>query len=191
MRIDPVQVRRYLWLYGRKPGEALERRIEAMREAALGAIRPARTWRRLDDLAELDMRGSKSLAAHLEKCHAAYLACGTIGATFDALQRSTAAKSAADAFILQAIGAAAIEELMDSTEDEIRRELVPGERLVRRYSPGYGDYPLEAQRELLAILDAPRTVGVSLTDALVMAPSKSVSAIMGVTCRPRFAQECK
>ena len=82
---------------GMKPGEALERRIEAMREAALGAIRPARTWRRLDDLAELDMRGSKSLAAHLGKCHAAYLACGTIGATFDALQRSTAATSAADA----------------------------------------------------------------------------------------------
>ena len=180
MRLDPVQIRRYLWLYGRKPGEELERRIDAMRDAALGAIRPARTWRRVDDISRLDMHGSKSLASHLANCRAAYLACGTIGAMFDALQRTTAAKSAADAFILQAIGAAAIEELMDSTEDEIRRELAPGETLVRRYSPGYGDYPLEAQREILAILDAPRAVGVSLTDALVMAPSKSVSAIIGV-----------
>ena len=52
--------------------------------------------------------------------------------------------------------------------------------LVRRYSPGYGDFPLEAQRELLGILDTPRAIGVSLTDTLLMAPSKSVSAVIGV-----------
>ena len=69
---------------------------------------------------------------------------------------------------------------MDETELEIRRELSDGETLVSRYSPGYGDYPLSEQQRLLTILDAPRTVGVSLTDTLVMAPSKSVSAVIGV-----------
>ena len=69
---------------------------------------------------------------------------------------------------------------MDETELEIRRELVAGETLVSRYSPGYGDYPLSEQQRLMALLDAPRRVGVSLTDALVMAPSKSVSAVIGV-----------
>ena len=58
--------------------------------------------------------------------------------------------------------------------------LAPGETLVRRYSPGYGDLPLAAQRDLLGFLDAPRTVGVALTDALLMVPSKSVSALIGV-----------
>jgi cobalamin-dependent methionine synthase I len=52
---------------------------------------------------------------------------------------------------------------MDSVEDEIRAELASGESLAPRYSPGYGTFPLSAQRELLALLDAPRTVGVSLT----------------------------
>ena len=56
----------------------------------------------------------------------------------------------------------------------------PNESLVSRYSPGYGDFPLTAQRELLSLLDAPRKVGVSLTDTLLMVPSKSVSAIIGV-----------
>ena len=56
--------------------------------------------------------------------------------------------------MLQAIGAAAIEALMDDTELEIRRELADGETLVSRYSPGYGDYPqmkeaLKARRQLL------------------------------------------
>ena len=180
MTIDDRQVCRYLKLCGRAPGEALEERIKAMREAALVAIRPARTWRRVEELSFVGASGSASLSKHLCGCHAAYLVCGTIGAAFDTLQRRVAAKSASDAFILQAIGAAAIEAWMDSVEDEMRGELKAGERLVQRYSPGYGDYPLSEQRTLLALLDAPRRVGVSLTDTLLMVPSKSVSAVVGV-----------
>ena len=99
---------------------------------------------------------------------------------FDALQRRTAATSPSDAFVLQAIGAAAIESWTDEVEDEIRCELRDGETLASRYSPGYGDYPLEAQRRLFALLDAPKKIGVSLTDNLIMVPSKSVSAVIGV-----------
>ena len=51
---------------------------------------------------------------------------------------------------------------------------------MTRDSPGYGDFPLEAQREILVILDTPRKIGVSLTDSLLMVPSKSVSAVIGV-----------
>ena len=178
--IDDVQICRYLKLYGRAPGEVLEKRIKVMRKAALGAIRPLHTWRRFDDIFIAGGADSASLKKHLAGCHAVYLVCTTIGAAFDALQRHTAATSPSDAFILQAIGAAAIEAWTDQTEREIRRELEEGETLVSRYSPGYGDYPLDAQRTLFTLLDAPRTVGVSLTDNLLMVPSKSVSAIIGV-----------
>ena len=178
MTIDKRQVCRYLKLYGRAPGEALEARIDAMLEAAEGAMRPARVWCRFDDV--FGGADSASLAKHLAGCHAVYLVCGTIGAAFDALQRKTAALSPSDAFILQAIGAAAIEAWMDETEGEIRRELEDGEALVPRYSPGYGDYPLAEQRRLLSLLDASRRIGVSLTDSLLMVPSKSVSAVIGV-----------
>ena len=43
MTIYDRQVCRYLRLYGRPPGAALEERIEAMRKAAGAVIRPART----------------------------------------------------------------------------------------------------------------------------------------------------
>jgi cobalamin-dependent methionine synthase I len=88
--------------------------------------------------------------------------------------------SGADALIMQAVGAALIERYMDGVEDEIRAELAPGEALRTRYSPGYGDFPLAAQRDILAILDTSRRIGVSLTDSLLMVPSKSVSAVVGV-----------
>ena len=180
MNIDDAQIRRYLKLYGRAPGAALEERIRAMREAAFAAFRPRCVWRRFDDLFVAGGSDSVSLRKHLSGCHAVYLVCTTIGTAFDALQRNVAAKSSADAFVLQAIGAAAIEAWTDETELDIRRGLEPGESPVPRYSPGYGDFPLAAQRPLLDLLDAPRTVGVSLTDTLLMVPSKSVSAIIGI-----------
>ena len=178
--IDDRQIHRYLKLFGRAPGAALEERIKAMRAATTEVVRPARTWRRFDDVFAAGGKSSVSLAKHLAGCHAVYLVCTTLGAGFDALQRRTAATSPSDAFVLQAIGAAAIEAWTDETEREVRAELKAGESLVARYSPGYGDFPLEAQRRLLALLDAPRKIGVSLTDSLLMAPSKSVSAVIGV-----------
>ena len=164
---------------GRTPDAALAGRIEKLTDEALGAVRPARIWRRMAVPGRWT-DGSKALSIRLAGCRDAYLACGTLGASFDAWHRGVAVKSAADALIAQAVGAAAIEKVMDSIEDDIRRELAPGEGLVTRYSPGYGDFTLEAQRELLALLDAPRMVGVSLTDSLLMVPSKSVSAVIGV-----------
>ena len=49
-----------------------------------------------------------------------------------------------------------------------------------RFSPGYGDLPLETQRPLLQILDSGRRAGIVLSDTMLMIPSKSVSAIIGV-----------
>ncbi len=174
-------IARYLRLNGQKPDTTLAARIAAMREAALKVIRPARVWRRIAwPKTDGAFGASKKLARHLDGCHAAYLVCGTLGTGFDSLLRRVSVKSAADTLVLQAVGTAAIEEWMDGGEESIKNELAPGETLVSRYSPGYGDFPLEAQRELLGILDTPRAIGVSLTDTLLMAPSKSVSAVIGV-----------
>ena len=73
-----------------------------------------------------------------------------------------------------------IEKWMDFTESEIRKELREGEHLTSRYSPGYGDLPIESQHTILNLLDASRKIGVSLTGSLMMVPSKSVSAVIGV-----------
>ena len=181
LNINVHDVALYLRLDGHEPDAALADKMAAMREAALPVIRPARVWRRIAwPKTDGAFGASRKLARHLEGCHAAYLVCGTLGPGFDSLLRRVSVKSAADTLVLQAVGTAAIEEWMDGIEESIKSELAPGEVLLRRYSPGYGDLPLEAQRELLGILDSPRTVGVSLTDTLLMAPSKSVSAVIGV-----------
>ena len=186
MTVELAEIARYMRMGRTVPGGALAERVVKLREGALKVVRPSRVWRRFHVSGDAIGSGGVrlnifgTLARHMTGCYAAYLACGTIGAEFDAFQRRASVSSGTDALIVQAIGAALIEKLMDSVEDEIRSELSAGESLVSRYSPGYGDFPLTAQRVLLELLDAPLKVGVSLTDTLLMVPSKSVSAIIGV-----------
>jgi len=184
--VDLQEIARYMRMGRTVPDGALAARVAELRDEALTTVRPAHIGRRFPIQDGNIVSGSVrlavagTLAKHLVGCRSAYLACGTLGAGFDAFQRRVSATSGADALIVQAIGAALIEKVMDDIEDKIRATLEPGETLVSRYSPGYGDFPLAAQRELLSLLDAPRKVGVSLTDTLLMVPSKSVSAIIGI-----------
>lgn len=107
-----------------------------------------------------------------------YLLCGTIGAEFDRWQRNLSVTSATDAYLSQQIGLEAVERVMDSLEEEARRDAAAsGGRLLPRRSPGYADMPLEASREIISALDASRRIGVSITDSYLLVPSKSVTAV--------------
>lgn len=180
------EIARYMRMGTSTPDGTLAERVYAMLELTASTIRPACIWRRFplfDGLIgskHLQFSVYSSLAEHLEGCRDVYLVCGTIGAGFDAMQRRVSATSASDTLILQAIGAAMIEKLMDHAENEISGELAEGESLTPRYSPGYGNFPLDAQRTMLDLLDTPRRIGVSLTGTMLMVPSKSVSAVIGV-----------
>ena len=85
----------------------------------------------------------------------------------------------AQAVVLDAVGSAAIESFCDWLSDGWRRDC-PNFVLRPRFSPGYGDLPLETQKTLLSVLDAGRKAGVSLTESFLMLPQKSVSAIVGL-----------
>ena len=104
--------------------------------------------------------------------------CGTIGAEFDAWQRRLSVTSAADALLSQQIGLDAVEKVMDGLESKAKAQVeVEGRKLLPRKSPGYGDLPIELSRTILAELDAPRKIGVSITDSNLLVPSKSVTAV--------------
>ena len=179
MDVELPKVMQYLRMGGAVPEGALADRIAALSVMAGREMRPRRAWLRMK-APQRWLDESKALSMRLSGCRDVYLACGTIGAEYDAFHRRVSVRSGADALIVQAIGAAAVEKVMDSIEDDIRAELFPGEDLVARYSPGYADFPLSEQRTLLSLLDASRRAGISLSDDFLMIPSKSVSAVIGV-----------
>lgn len=68
--------------------------------------------------------------------------------------------------------------------DEILAEKYSGKYMTFRFSPGYGDYPIEMQKEYLRILDAPRKIGLTTGDSCLLVPSKSVTAVLGISDNP-------
>lgn len=124
---------------------------------------------------------SHDLTRNLCDCKEIFLFAATIGAEYDRLLRRTRLMSMAKAAILQAAGAAAVESLCDKLNEDLRKDAeAGGYKTHPRYSPGYGDYALENQKGIFAILQPSRYIGLSLMDTLIMAPEKSVTALIGL-----------
>lgn len=123
----------------------------------------------------------------LSECgQAALLAC-TLGAEFDRRLRGMQVRDMASAVILDACGSALVEEGCDAAETELAGRF-PERFLTDRFSPGYGDLPLDVQPEICAALDTPRRLGLYVTGSLLMNPMKSVTAIIGLSDRPQAAR---
>ena len=83
--------------------------------------------------------------------------------------------------MLQAIGAERIEALCDVFCEKIRLDAESAGLFPRpRFSPGYGDFPLELQKDIFRVLDCSRKIGLTLNESLLMSPSKSVTAVIGL-----------
>lgn len=123
----------------------------------------------------------------LAQCgQAALLAC-TLGAGFDAMLRAAQARDMARAVILDACGSALVEAGCDRAEREIAGRC-PGQHLTDRFSPGYGDLPLDVQNAICTALDAPKRLGIQVTESHLMNPSKTVTAVIGLAARPQPAR---
>lgn len=129
----------------------------------------------------------KTAALMLRTCsHAALLVC-TLGATFDALERQAQIRDFSDALLLNGFGGAYVEAGCNAAEGEIAQRM-PGKYLTDRFSPGYGDLPLNVQGALLALTDAQRRLGITLSDTNLMNPLKSVTAVIGLSDVPQQAR---
>ena len=120
---------------------------------------------------------SKKLSAHLRDCSRILLFAATIGPGADMLIRRYSVKSSLKPAVLQATGAAAIESYADEITEHIREEYG---NIKMRFSPGYGDFSLEHQKDFFNVLQLEKNLGISLNKALLMTPSKSITAVIGI-----------
>lgn len=120
---------------------------------------------------------SKDLMKNLKGCTQIIVFAATVGIELDRLIAKYSRISPVKALILQAIGAERIEALCDTFSEDV----TSGKKAKPRFSAGYGDFPLEAQKELFAALEPNRKIGLTLNNSLLMSPSKSVTAIIGIS----------
>ena len=120
--------------------------------------------------------GSRDLKKNLDGAARAIIFAATLGAAADRLIASLCARGGAAGVICNALADAAIEGLCDLANER----LTEGYISRPRFSAGYGDLPLSLQKDIVSLLNTQKHIGVTLTESLMLAPSKSVTAIIGI-----------
>jgi len=185
-----AEVLRYLGRRGQEVPPELDKQVEECMELVRGEATPRHVKRGFDIArakegvtlsgAGILLRG-KDIREHLSGCGKAVLMAATLGAGLDTLIRRWERADITRALILDACATQLIEECCDETEWQIREEVAAdGCMATGRYSPGYGDFDLEIQPELIAVLDAQRRIGLTCTGSLILLPRKSITAVIGL-----------
>lgn len=174
------------------PAENIAGLLERCEKRVLDVIRPNYVYReaeleftengiRAGDMNEL-LTGS-DIARHLAGCTKAVLFAATLSAEADKLIRQAAVTDVAESFAIDCLCSAAVEQVCDAAEEEIF-SVIEAPYRTWRFSPGYGDLPLGIQGSFLKMLNAQRRIGLTVTDSMLLIPSKSVTALIGISDSP-------
>ncbi|MCI8660392.1 MAG: Vitamin B12 dependent methionine synthase activation subunit [Lachnospiraceae bacterium] len=186
------EILRYLGYRGQEPEENVKKLIHECRLELEREANPKAVWREFPLTIRdhvLDMTClktcSRSLERNLKDCESVLLFGATLGSGVDVLLRRYGRLQMSKAVVLQASSVAMLETWCDWQNEVLSREYQEKGWYMRpRFSPGYGDFPLECQRKLSGALELGKRIGVTLTDSLLMVPSKSVTAVMGLSRKP-------
>lgn len=87
------------------------------------------------------------------------------------------------AVVLDVLSSVAVEQVGVKV-DNIVKERYPDQYFTFRFSPGYGDLPISLQKWFLNELDAPKRIGLMTNDQYLLTPTKSITAVSGMSDKP-------
>ncbi len=176
--------------YGKnKPDDQIQEIIDNCEKELLNSITPAYYYSIFNinhepnkvtlENCNLSLIG-EDISNHLKDCDKAILFCATLSHGPDKLIRINQVRDMTKSIIIDALASAAIEQICDLIQEEIK-ERFPSLYQTWRFSPGYGDLPLDIQKEFINVLSATKRAGISSTNTNMLIPSKSVTAIIGLS----------
>lgn len=196
MKVDRKETLRYLGYRGQEADEKTGKLLDEVTEELEKNSLPKSIYREYDCSVEGNQVKigplnvvSHHLSKNLQGCEKAVILAATIGRCADLMIKKYSVTNMAKAAVVQAAGASAIENYVDEIEEEVRKSAKErGLYLRPRFSPGYGDFPLDYQKEVFQLLECSKRIGITLTEGNLMMPTKSVTAVIGLTTQER--QSC-
>ncbi len=188
---NPVEIKKYL---GEKKGvtqigpnieEIIERMIKIGKDltSPMGAYSVMKVLERYEDMIRLEkfVLPGKRISHVLKNSLYVVLLATTIGNKLEKkVEDLEKEKRFTEALILDAVGSTTSDQTMDFLHANIRGEFQrKGFSLTMRFSPGYGDLPLNIQPDLIHFSGGEQ-IGIEVTSSYMMIPRKSVSAIIGL-----------
>ena len=181
-KLNRSEAIRYLGGAGIQMNDQMEVLMDECEKMVLEKAAPKFLYIELDLPCDTIM-GGRDIANHLDGCEKAILMCATLGAEIDKLIRISQISDMAKAVVLDSFASVAVEQVCNKV-DEIIAEKYAGYNMTFRFSPGYGDYPISLQQDFLRMLDAPRKIGLTTNDNYLLMPTKSVTAVLGLSKNP-------
>ena len=193
--LSKAEAARYMGVKG-APDAIIQALLDRYEPIVRGKLRPAYVYR--EAAVSIDGEGvhiagmnavltGTDIRRHLDGCERAVLLAATVSAEADKLIRQTAVTDMAAALAVDCLCSTAVEQVCDRAEEEIFSEVDAPFR-TWRFSPGYGDLPISLQRDFLLALNAQRRIGLTVTESSLLVPSKSVTAIIGISDQPPTSQ---
>ena len=128
-------------------------------------------------VADTELEG-KSIKKLLAPCNKCVVMAITVGFELDMKIAALGSSSPALSLLADAAASSAVEDACDACCESIESEL--GVKLTQRFSPGYGDLPMNIQSALLTLTNARRDLGLTVGAGCMLSPIKSVTAIAGI-----------
>ena len=184
------EVLRYTQMPYDKAEDVMKARIAETYQTLKKVAKPRWTYQCLEVTSEGDrvtfhpsslVVESKDLVKLLANSTTCYLLAATLGLEADRLIHQTQMRDMSEALFLDACANTMIEIICDEVEQELATKMPEGTYMTMRYSPGYGDVPLDIQEKLLAILNTHKTIGLTASKHNLLLPLKSVTAFIGVS----------
>lgn len=170
---------RYLGYRGKEPDEATAELVERG-YAELNAAASPRDIHKLVDIEEAEflLKGG-DIRGHLRDSRRVIFFAATLGSEADRLIRTAEVRNMAYALVLDALASAMTEAYCDELEERLHSET--DGYFTWRFSPGYGDYPIDVQPDIIRFLNADKLIGLTVTESNILIPRKSVTALIGVS----------
>lgn len=182
---------RYLGYRNNKPDENVLEILDETEKELLKAVRPKLVYKIYDVLSADTEKGEVKLkntdltfkgfdiAKHLSGCERAVVMACTASGEVDRLLRIYQIKDITCALVADSLASAAIEQICDMAQEEIMNKT--DGFCTWRFSCGYGDFPLESQKDIIKALDAEKRIGLYVTESCMLVPTKSVTAVFGIS----------
>ncbi len=190
LHVDEKEVYRHLGFGNVTPSEPdvanIKKAIVLLEESVRVRFNYARFSLHENEKGEAAMKGlSLSFSAiqkHLAGCGECILMGVSLGKQTDMLVRSVQALDMARAVLIDAAASVLIDQYADFIEEGIRQDLQKEALfLTGRFSPGYGDFPLSVQNDILWLISAEKQIGIGQTKDGMLIPAKSITAVMGIS----------
>jgi len=195
--VNRREVLKYLGHMGHDVPEEIEVSIDECIEEIKKISKPKYIWREFNierkiengeekiflENTKFELIG-KDIKNMLRECDRCILMAATLGVAIDNRLRIQQIRDMTTSIILDSCASSAIESVCNQINDELEHKYAEeGLFLTDRFSPGYGDMPIEVQRDFVRLMDTSRKIGLNVSSSGLMIPRKSVTAIIGISHR--------